>query len=173
MWSFALLKPQHFQRIFRRFYYEKQFKPKDRHVLADGAAAENFAAKDVILFRYENPRKVMITNLAAGVASGLAVYQAYFAWKLKSDLDPLKERISDGDKSFVAYRNFNILSKFFSAGMLTFGCGLGLYWIMRNMYLVRRVILRKGGRHVTIVTYGTLGVSSRTTTVPLTHVIMV
>ena len=51
-----------------------------------------------------------------------------------------------------------------------FFTGCAFYWLVRTLYLVRRLVLRKGGRHVTIVTYGLLGATSKNTTVPLSHV---
>ena len=40
----------------------------------------------------------------------------------------------------------------------------------RTLNTVRRLILRRGGKHVTIVTYGILGGMSKQFTVPVTHV---
>ena len=44
------------------------------------------------------------------------------------------------------------------------------YWLLRSLSTVRQLILRKGGKHVTLVTYGLFGKSSRVTTVPVNHV---
>jgi hypothetical protein len=50
------------------------------------------------------------------------------------------------------------------------GAGISGYWLSRTLKTVRRIILRKGGKHVTIVTYGLFGPYSRSTTVPVQHV---
>ncbi len=54
--------------------------------------------------------------------------------------------------------------------VLFVGLGLSGYWLTRTMNTVRRVVLRKGGRYVTIVTYGVLGFTSRHTTKPVSQV---
>ncbi len=46
-------------------------------------------------------------------------------------------------------------------------CG---YRAVTALNTVRRVVLRKGGKHVTIVTYGILGVTSRYTTKAVSQV---
>ena len=48
--------------------------------------------------------------------------------------------------------------------------GLGVYGLTRVVYSVRRLILRKGGKNVTLVTYGLFGVNSKHVTVPLSSV---
>ena len=50
------------------------------------------------------------------------------------------------------------------------GVSLSGYWLVRTMNTVRQLVLRKGGKHITIVTYGILGRSSKFTTIPLNHV---
>merc|ERR1712080_334455 len=55
-------------------------------------------------------------------------------------------------------------SRFVGIATFIFGISLSGYWISRTTRTVRRVVLRKGGKYVTIVTYGILGFSSRYTT---------
>ena len=50
------------------------------------------------------------------------------------------------------------------------GVGLSGYWLVRTTNTVRQLVLRKGGKHLTVVTYGILGRSSKFTTIPLSHV---
>ena len=50
------------------------------------------------------------------------------------------------------------------------GVGLSGYWLVRTTNTVRQLVLRKGGKHLTVVTYGILGRSSKFTTIPLNHV---
>ena len=44
------------------------------------------------------------------------------------------------------------------------------FWANRAMKTVRRVVLHKGGKYVTIVTYGFLGFTSRYTSKAVSHV---
>ena len=38
-----------------------------------------------------------------------------------------------------------------------FGLGLSSYWITRTMNTVRRLVLRKGGKYISVQTYGITG----------------
>ena len=40
----------------------------------------------------------------------------------------------------------------------------------RTMNTVRRLVLRKGGKHITLVTYGMFGNKSKVKTIPVNHV---
>ena len=98
-------------------------------------------------------------------------YQAWTAWKLKSDLSGYKDQFNKEyeEKSYM-FRNIDLANRGVAIGFFAFGAGCAFYWLVRTLYLVRRLVLRKGGRHVTIVTYGLLGATSKNTTVPLSHV---
>ena len=50
------------------------------------------------------------------------------------------------------------------------GSGLTCYWMARTMNTVRQLVLRKGGKFITIVTYGPFGKRSKHSTVPVAHV---
>ena len=50
------------------------------------------------------------------------------------------------------------------------GVSLSAYWISRSMHTVRRIVLRKGGKYVTIVTYGLFGYTSRYATKHISQV---
>jgi hypothetical protein len=54
--------------------------------------------------------------------------------------------------------------------LLFSGSGICSYWLTRNLNTVRRLVLRKGGKHLSIITYGIFGKSSKVTTVPVQHV---
>ena len=54
--------------------------------------------------------------------------------------------------------------------LIVAGAGLSAYWMSRTLNTVRRVVLRKGGKYVTIVTYGILGFTSKHTTKAVSHV---
>ena len=178
MWNRFFLKPQTLVRTIRRSYY--QYKPKDKNTghlksspKLDSEKAEKFASSDILLFRYENPRRILLYNLAGTAVFTMCSYQAYVLWKLKSDLvSPHREQFEKSEYSDKAWilNNVEYASPGISVVAFTFGASMAFYWLLRNLYLVRRLVLRKGGRHVTIVTYGITGVNSKTTTVPLTHV---
>lgn len=50
------------------------------------------------------------------------------------------------------------------------GTTLSGYWLLRNTATVRRLVLRKGGKHVSIVSYGLYGKNSVNITVPVNNV---
>jgi hypothetical protein len=72
--------------------------------------------------------------------------------------------------SFVEVSNFTIVLIIINPFVVFVGVALSGYWISRTMNTVRRVVLRKGGKYVTIVTYGILGFSSRYTTKAVSQV---
>ena len=83
------------------------------------------------------------------------------------------------ESEMVSIRAFNWSKDFgvtISAGSLETrfvkisGVGLSGYWLVRTTNTVRQLVLRKGGKHLTVVTYGLLGRSSKFTTIPLNHV---
>jgi len=175
MWNNFCLKPQPLLRSLRRYYY--QYKPKDKNITnqktlhrTDSEKAEKFASTDILLFRYENPRRIMLYNLGSVTVFTMFSYQAWTAWKLKSDLAPYKDQFNKEyeEKSYI-FRHIDLANRGVAIGFFAFGAGCAFYWLVRTLYLVRRLVLRKGGRHVTIVTYGLLGATSKNTTVPLSH----
>merc|ERR1712142_488829 len=98
-------------------------------------------------------------------------YLSYFCYNLdreiKSKMSPeAAEKISRG----WIYTNVERLRKGVAVGFFIFGACLSGYWMSRTMNTVRRLILRKGGKHVTVITYGLFGANSRMITVPITHV---
>ena len=50
------------------------------------------------------------------------------------------------------------------------GTGISGYWLNRTLKTVRRLVLKKGGKHVQIVTYGLFGPYNRYSTIPVQHV---
>ena len=126
--------------------------------------------KDILLFRYENPRKVTFQNLMAATCLCMWTWCGYFSWSLRARFAPYKETIEASDKAWML-KNIELGSRGIGVAFFMFGVGLCVYWLIRNTHTVRRLILRKGGKNVTFVTYGLTGVSSRHITVPLYHVI--
>jgi hypothetical protein len=96
-------------------------------------------------------------------------YLGYSAFTLKSDLEPFGESINKPNygmlMTHVQKASFGV-----GVGFFLFGLGLSGYWISRTLKTVRRLILKKGGKHVTIVTYGLFGPYNRYTTIPVQHV---
>merc|ERR1712066_1156328 len=93
----------------------------------------------MILFHYEAPRTIF--------------------W-LRKEESPLPTWIQD---------NVDSSSRGVGVAFFLFGVGLSGYWLSRTLNTVRQLVLRKGGKHLTIVTYGVLGRSSKFTTIPLAH----
>lgn len=142
------------------------YKPKDSHFYKQ--VPENFVNKDSILFRYEEPMAVFRKNLFAMTMLPLWTYLGYFAYSLRGSLKPYKETVDKSDRKWVM-DNIERASLGVGLGFFLFGTGLSGYWLARTMNTVRRLVLRKGGKHITIVTYGLFGANSRYTTVPVSH----
>ena len=135
------------------------------------SSGEKFASsQDLILFRYENPRRIMLYNFAGGACFIMFSYSAYNAWQLDKDFGPHRDRIEKLEHGWLFEKTVLGANRFVSLAFFTFGASICFYWLVRNLYMVRRCVLRKGGRHVTLVTYGLMGVSAKFTTVPLSHV---
>ncbi|KAJ9575915.1 hypothetical protein L9F63_007227 [Diploptera punctata] len=113
-------------------------------------------AKDVILFKYENPKFFRILNIFALSQFGFWAYLSHFAFtSLKdapspkdSDNTPWWRKINLGENK---YRNgISVLSFLVGYGILT------VAWLF-TLRSVRYLILRKGGDQVTLVTYTPFG----------------
>merc|ERR1719184_721692 len=98
----------------------------------------------------------------------------YVSYKLKSKL---KDDIEDNTKATVAgdtkinflYNNVVKASTGVGLAFFLFGAGLCSYWVTRTMNTVRRLVLRKGGKYVSIQTYGLLGRNETFINVPVVH----
>jgi hypothetical protein len=87
-------------KILRRFYH--QYKPKERTILPiETPLAEHFASRDVLLFRYEDPYKILRRNCIAGGMLPLWSYLAYTAWSLKSIFQPYRDQLESSDRAWV------------------------------------------------------------------------
>ncbi len=147
------------------------YKPREQSLYAD--AVEKLSTRDVTLFRYENPGFITRRNLVAVLFVPIFGQMAHLAFTLKSRLDPYREQAEDAagaagrawvqDNVFRASRGVGIA--FFLAGV-----SLCAYWVLRNLHTVRQLVLRRGGKHLTIVSYGFTGGMSRVSTVPVVHV---
>lgn len=158
------LKPDLILRTFRRSY---QYKPKDKHVVQD--IVESFASKDVILFRYENPKRIIWINLGCGLLFAAFSFQAYTMYDIGDVIKPNRKVADEKGRAWMV-DNVLLAANGVSVAFFLFGACLCSYWLIRNLYTVRRVILRKGGQSVVIVSYGLTGVRSRLRIVPLNQV---
>ncbi|KAK9891378.1 hypothetical protein WA026_014622 [Henosepilachna vigintioctopunctata] len=127
--------------------------PIKRNVLSAAEVNTN-VVKDVILFKYENPRFFKILNLFALVQFGFWTYLSLTAYETLRDVpidehaEKWWERINLGENK---YRN--------TITTVCFLIGYGII-VMSWMYTlksIRFLILNKGGQKCTIVTYGPFG----------------
>ena len=66
MWSPKSFTVNNIRKNVTRLYH--QYKPKDKKFITpDASVSEQYAVKDVLLYRYENPRKIMFRNAVAGL----------------------------------------------------------------------------------------------------------
>ncbi|KRT79261.1 hypothetical protein AMK59_7791, partial [Oryctes borbonicus] len=124
-------------------------------------------AKDVILYKYDNPTFYKYLNIFAICQFGFWGYLSHFAFTTLRDAPveitkdiPWWRRINLGDNK---YRN--------TIAVLCFLIGYGILaisWIF-TLRSVRFLVLRKGGNEITFVTYTPFG-RNRMVTVPLTDI---
>ena len=122
-----------------RTYYKPQ---KQKEALYD---VEGVVTKDILLFRYEDQTKVFRTNMLA------------------MSMMPVMDNTSHNfllDNVSKASRGVGIA--FFLSGL-----GLSSYWVIRTMNTVKRLVLRKGGKYVSIQTYGITGGGGRVQNIPV------
>lgn len=126
--------------------------------------------KDVILFKYENPKFFRYMNIFAVVQYAFWSYLGAFAFtslrdapidksKIKEDT-PFYQRINLGENKYK-----NTLS---IIALVVGGSSLGMIW-MYTLRSVRYLILNKGGKSITLITYTPFG-KNRMMTVPLQDV---
>lgn len=123
--------------------------------------------KDVILYKYENPRFFKILNIFAICQFGFWSYLSHFAYTTLRDVPVPK------DDSLPWWRKLNLGDNQYrmtltgAAFMVGYGI-LAISW-MYTLRSVRYLVLHKGGTKVSFVTYGPLG-KNRITTVGLENV---
>ncbi|KAL0871692.1 hypothetical protein ABMA27_004208 [Loxostege sticticalis] len=125
--------------------------------------------KDVVLFKYENPKFYMYMNIFAVVQYMFWSYLGIFAFSSLRDAPVDKTKIDDDTPWF---RRINLGENKYRNGLGTIavlvGTGsLAMIW-MYTLKSVRYLILNKGGRHVTFVTYTPFG-KNRMMKVPVEH----
>ncbi|XP_045526274.1 transmembrane protein 223 [Pieris brassicae] len=127
--------------------------------------------KDVILFKYENPKYFRYMNIFAVVQYMFWSYLGVFALKNLRDA-PVDSSIMN-DEQTPWFRKINLgenkYKNTLGAIALLVGTGsLGMIW-MFTLKSVRYLILNKGGRHLTFVTYTPFG-KNRIMKVPIENI---
>lgn len=126
--------------------------------------------KDVILFKYENPKFYMYMNIFAVVQYIFWSYLGIFAFSSLRDAPVDKSKITEDTPWF---RKINLGENKYKNGLgiiaVVIGTGsLGIIW-MYTLKSVRFLILNKGGRNLTFVTYTPFG-KNRIIKIPIDHV---
>lgn len=126
--------------------------------------------KDVILFKYENPKFYIYMNAFAVVQYMFWSYLGVFAFSSLRDAPVDESKINDDTPWF---RKINLGENKYRNGLgsiaLLVGTGsLAMIW-MYTLKSVRYLILNKGGKQLTFVTYTPFG-KNRMMMVPLEHV---
>lgn len=113
--------------------------------------------KDVILFKYDNPRFYNVLNIFAICQFGFWGYLSIFAFTSLRDA-PVPEKDSE---NMAWYMKINLGENKFrntiSACSFIIGYGILVISWMFTLRSVRYLVLRKGGTDVTVVTYGPFG----------------
>jgi len=158
----------------RRFINDGMaWKPKEKDRLAKliledaKAGGQAIASKDTLLFRYEDTGKVFREGLLGVFMLPLWTYLSYFCYHLDQTIAPVKRNLSQELKEGWVIRNIERARVGVAVGFFLFGACMSSYWFARTNNTVRRLILRKGGKHVTIITHGLLG--GKQLTVPVSH----
>ena len=69
----------------------------------------------------------------------------------------MKDSVAENPQLNWRVNNIISGSTFVGVAYFLFGAGLSAYWAVRTLYTVRRLILRKGGKHVSLQTYSLSG----------------
>ncbi|XP_055626222.1 transmembrane protein 223 [Toxorhynchites rutilus septentrionalis] len=114
-------------------------------------------AKDVMLFKYENPRFFRFLNIFAISQFMFWIYLTHFAYTTLKDA-PVEEK--DKEKS-AWYEKINLGENKYRNGLatMTFIIGYGILFAswMFTLRSVRFLVLRKGGKAVSVITYTPFG----------------
>uniref|UniRef100_A0A1A9WYI8 Transmembrane protein 223 n=1 Tax=Glossina brevipalpis TaxID=37001 RepID=A0A1A9WYI8_9MUSC len=124
-------------------------------------------SKDVILYKYENPRFFKVLNFFGISQFIFWTYLSHFAFTSLRDA-PVEQK-----EDIAWYERINLGENKYRNGIsiMCFVIGYGLLFTvwMFTLRSVRFLILRKGGKEVSIVSYGPFGYN-RIMDVPLKHV---
>ncbi|XP_005181816.1 transmembrane protein 223 [Musca domestica] len=126
-------------------------------------------AKDVIVYKYENPKFFKIINIFGICQFTFWTYLSHFAF---TSLRDAPVEVKEGQE-LAWYERINLGENKYRNGItvMCFCIGYGVLFAvwMFTLRSVRFLILRKGGQDVTFVTYGPFG-HNRIMTVPLKNV---
>jgi len=162
----------------RRFIHDgMSWKPKDKDKLAkliledaqSPGTSMTAVPKDTLLFRYEDTGRMMRYTFVGLTMFPMWTYLSYFCYNLDKTLAPIKRRLSPEQRDGWVLRNVERARVGVAFGFFIFGVSLSTYSLSTLLNTVRRLVLRKGGKHVTIISYGVLGTNSRQLTVPVSH----
>lgn len=123
--------------------------------------------KDVILFKYENPKFFKMLNVFALCQFGFWTYLSHFAYTTLRDVPmPKSEELSWWRKINLGEQKYRM-----TLTVIAFLAGYGILTIswMYTLRSVRYLVLHKGGKKVSFVTYGPFG-NNRILTVGLENV---
>uniref|UniRef100_A0A1B0DQB3 Uncharacterized protein n=1 Tax=Phlebotomus papatasi TaxID=29031 RepID=A0A1B0DQB3_PHLPP len=127
-------------------------------------------AKDVIIFKYDNPKFFRYLNIFALCQFFFWNYLSHFAFTTLRDA-PVDRNTSE-DLPFWRRLNLGDNKYRYTLTILCFSIGYGvlaLGW-MFTLRSVRFLVLRKGGESVSFVTYTPFGINNRIMDVPLSSV---
>ncbi|XP_046396376.1 transmembrane protein 223 [Ischnura elegans] len=152
----------------RNFRDHSQLSSRRIHSETSPINAKTTVAKDVILFKYENPRFFKFLNAFALCQFLFWSYLSHFCFTKLRDAPVVRE-----NDDLPWWRRINMGENKFKNSLAVFcfiiGYGiLGASW-MFTLKSVRYLILRKGGKSVSFVTYAPLG-QNRIMTVGLENV---
>uniref|UniRef100_A0A182SYG2 Transmembrane protein 223 n=1 Tax=Anopheles maculatus TaxID=74869 RepID=A0A182SYG2_9DIPT len=125
--------------------------------------------KDVMLFKYENPRFFKVLNIFAVSQFLFWGYLCHFSYTTLKDA-PVQD---DGTEDLPWYKRVNLGENKYRNGIaiMCFFIGYGVLFAawMFTLRSVRYLILRKGGDNVSVVTYAPFG-TNRIMDVPLKYI---
>lgn len=155
----------------RRTIRQIHYKPRQKEAFYD---VEGVVTKDILLFRYEEAKKVFYRNMVALAMFPVWGQMGYVSYSLKSRLendlkDGVAENVASNTKINFLYNNVLKASTGIGLAFFLFGAGLSSYWVIRSMNTVRRLVLRKGGKYVAIETYGLFGGAGKVQNIPVVY----
>jgi len=109
--------------------------------------------KDVVLFRYEAVAKVVNRWRVALLCTPLGLYMGGMALDLRGLMEGWEARVEDARTKYLM-NNVKWTSRGLGVFWLMFLPGLSIYYTQRTLYTVRKLVLRKGGKVLSIQTYG-------------------
>jgi len=126
------------------------YKPKQMKNLYD---VETSVKKDVVIFRYEDPKKIIGRAWIGLACIPFGLYMSQTSLMLKPTLEGWQDREFDSRTSYLM-GNIQAVSKGLGVFWLIFLPVLGIYYFNRTRHTVRKLVLRKGGKMLSIRTYG-------------------